>query len=53
MLQGIHSLILPEKDISIYDISKMLGHSDITVTQGYIKSLDYESMDEAMKTVFS
>lgn len=45
--------IARKKDISIYDISKMLGHSDITVTQGYIKSLDYESMDEAMKTVFS
>ncbi|HAQ20668.1 MAG TPA: hypothetical protein DCR40_15775 [Prolixibacteraceae bacterium] len=45
--------IARKKDISIYDISKMLGHSDITVTQGYIKSLDYESMDEAMETVFS
>jgi site-specific recombinase XerD len=45
--------IARKKDISIYDISKMLGHSDISVTQGYIKSLDFESMDEAMGSVFN
>jgi site-specific recombinase XerD len=45
--------IARKKGISIYDISKMLGHSDISVTQGYIKSLDIEAMDEAMQTVFS
>jgi len=42
-----------KKGISIYDISKMLGHSDISVTQGYIKSLDIEAMDNAMEEVFN
>jgi site-specific recombinase XerD len=44
--------IARKKGISIYDISKMLGHSDISVTQGYIKSLDVEAMDKAMEEVF-
>lgn len=45
--------IARKKDISVYDISKMLGHSDISVTQSYINSLDYKSMDEAMGSVFN
>ena len=45
--------IARKKGISIYDISKMLGHSDIVVTQNYIKSLDVESMDNAMEEVFN
>jgi integrase/recombinase XerD len=42
-----------KKNQSIYDISKMLGHSDIKVTQGYINSLDIEAMDNAMNEIFS
>lgn len=33
---------------SIYDISKILGHSSIKVTETYLKRLDYESVDEAL-----
>ena len=42
-----------KKGISIYEIKELLGHSSISVTQGYLKSLDNESMDKAMKAVFS
>lgn len=33
---------------SLYDISKILGHSNIAVTQTYLKSLDYETVDAAL-----
>jgi integrase len=33
---------------SIYDISKILGHSDIGITENYLKSLDYDSTDEVV-----
>jgi len=41
-----------KKNISVYDISQMLGHSDISITQSYLKSLDLESMDSAHQSVF-
>ena len=42
-----------KKGISIYEIKELLGHSSISVTQGYLKSLDNESMDKAMQAVFN
>lgn len=38
--------------ISIYDISKALGHSDIKVTQAYMKSFDENSLDASMEQLF-
>lgn len=36
---------------SVYDISKMLGHSSIKITEAYLASFDVDSQDEAMKSV--
>lgn len=36
---------------SIYDISKMLGHSSIKVTEAYLATLDIDSQDETMKSI--
>ena len=41
------------KNMNIYDISKALGHSDITVTQAYLKSFDETSLDSSMEKLFS
>lgn len=41
------------KNISLYDIQKMLGHSSVKVTEGYLASLDIEAMDKAMEQVFN
>jgi site-specific recombinase XerD len=38
--------------MDIYNISKALGHADITITQVYLKSFDETSLDEAMETIF-
>ncbi len=45
--------IARKKDISVYDIQKMLGHSTIKVTEVYLKSLDNDAMDKAMQEVFN
>ncbi len=45
--------IARKKDISVYDIQKMLGHSTIKVTEVYLKSLDNDAMDKAMEEVFN
>jgi integrase len=39
--------------MSIYDISKALGHSDIQITQMYLKSFDETSLDSSMEALFS
>lgn len=39
------------KKASVYDISKMLGHSSIKITEAYLASLDIDSQDETMKTI--
>jgi integrase len=39
------------KKASVYDISKMLGHSSIKITEAYLASLDIDSQDETMKSV--
>jgi site-specific recombinase XerD len=44
--------IARKKGISVYDISAMLKHSSIKITQAYLESLDIESMDNAMEKVF-
>ena len=44
---------IARKKVSVYDISKMLGHSDIKVTQAYLSSFDVEAMDKAMEEVFN
>jgi integrase len=38
--------------MNIYDISKALGHSDIQITQGYLKSFDETSLDSSMQELF-
>ena len=43
---------IARKKVSVYDIQKMLGHSSVKVTEGCLKSLDIEAMDEAMEQVF-
>ena len=40
------------KGIGIYDISKLLGHSSISVTERYLASLDISSSSESMKKLF-
>jgi integrase len=37
---------------SIYDISKILGHSDISITETYLKSLDYEVTDKSLEEFY-
>jgi integrase len=40
------------KKMSVYDISKALGHSSIKMTENYLNSLDQNSVDEGMGKVF-
>jgi site-specific recombinase XerD len=42
-----------KKNISVYDIMQMLGHSNISITQSYLNKLDLDSQDSAMKSVFN
>jgi site-specific recombinase XerD len=44
---------IARKKVSMYDIMNMLGHSSIKITEGYLKSLDNDSMDKAMNEVFN
>ncbi len=43
--------IARKQKASIYDISKLLGHSSIKVTEIYLASLDLDSQDETLQTV--
>jgi integrase len=38
--------------ITLLDIKNSLGHKKIDTTEKYINSLDYDSMDEAMDSIF-
>jgi integrase/recombinase XerD len=40
--------LLRKSGTSVFDISKILGHSKISVTEAYLESLDRESMDHEM-----
>lgn len=39
--------------MNIYDISKALGHTDIKITQSYLKSFDETSLDAEMERLFN
>lgn len=39
--------IARKRGTNIYDISKMLGHSSIKITEAYLASIDLESQDES------
>ncbi|NVM63225.1 site-specific recombinase XerD [Mucilaginibacter sp. SG538B] len=41
-----------KKGISTYDISKMLGHSSLTITEAYLSSFDQESQDKSLSELF-
>jgi integrase/recombinase XerD len=40
------------KGMDLYSISKALGHSDLAVTQDYLKSFDEELLDKSMKGLY-
>ncbi|MCB9233940.1 MAG: site-specific integrase [Bacteroidia bacterium] len=42
---------LRRQNVNVYDISKILGHSSIKVTEAYLKTLDVDSMDSAMDSL--
>ncbi len=42
-----------KRGMSIYDISKALGHKNLQVTERYLKEFDEESVDKAMGALFS
>ena len=41
-----------KKGMDLYAISKALGHSDLKITQEYIKSFDEELLDKSMNKLF-
>jgi integrase len=41
-----------QSNMSIYDISKALGHSDIKITEQYLASFDDLSLDKSMEGLF-
>lgn len=41
-----------KKGISIYDISKALGHSSIAITENYLESFDEDAMEGTMNEIF-
>jgi site-specific recombinase XerD len=49
-----HSLAdyLRKQGWSVYDISKVLAHSSIAVTEQYLKGFDQEDLDDKMSTLF-
>jgi len=41
-----------KKKIDVYNISKALGHSTLSITESYLKSFDMDSMSDTMTTIF-
>lgn len=41
-----------KKGMDLYSISKALGHSDLKITQEYLKSFDEEMLDNSMNKLF-
>ncbi len=44
--------IARKKGVSVYDISKALGHNNISITQAYLASFDDGSLESAMEKIF-
>jgi site-specific recombinase XerD len=42
-----------KKGMDLYSISKALGHSDLKITEQYLKSFDEEKLDADMEGIFS
>lgn len=42
-----------KKGVDIYDISKLLGHSSIKITEDYLASLDQDSVDNALRKAYN
>ena len=42
-----------KKGVGIYSLSKMLGHSDLKITETYLKSFDEELIDQEMDNIFN
>lgn len=42
-----------KKGMNLYSISKALGHSDLKITEQYLKSFDEEKLDTDMEDIFS
>ena len=51
---GRHSFanIARQKKANVYDISKALGHSSLSITEAYLSKFDVESQDATIKQVF-
>ncbi|MEI6697235.1 MAG: site-specific integrase [Bacteroidota bacterium] len=45
--------IARKKKISVFDVSKMLKHSSIKITEAYLRNFDTESQDQSMKIIFN
>ncbi len=41
-----------KKGMDLYAISKALGHSDLKITETYLKSFDEELLDNSMNKLF-
>jgi len=46
------SEIARKKGMNLYDISKALGHSSLSITESYLKDLDTTSLDKQMQNLF-
>lgn len=40
------------RNIDVYQISKALGHSSLSITEQYLESFDVDTMKDTMKTIF-
>lgn len=45
--------IARKKKISVFDVSKMLKHSSIKITEAYLRNFDTESQDQSMDDIFN
>ena len=44
--------IARQKKANLYDISKALGHSSLSITEAYLSKFDVESQDATIKQIF-
>lgn len=42
-----------KKGMKLYDISKVLGHSSLSITERYLENFDDTSLDNAMDEIFN